>query len=237
MNEPAWNNEKAPASGKAMAANPACARFVPQLSPYIDGELAPGERTHVEQHLAACRTCTARVADLRAESGLLRVGLDFAADDVDFKAFTQEVMARITPDRPPLLERFKLSLSEMFLYQRTAMVSSFATAAVLVLVAIPFFSRSGAPEGYASERMTVQSVKLHEEAHVAPVVMETDNGSAIIWLVDRESQGPGSVKAAPRPRVPDESTQDELELEGPVSPAGKALAPQDAAQNPQGGEL
>ncbi|MDC0712958.1 zf-HC2 domain-containing protein [Stigmatella sp. ncwal1] len=170
-----------------MAGNPACERFIPFLSPYIDGELTPAERVNVERHLSACKECMGRTADFRAESGLLRVGLDMAVDDVDFKDFTQKVMARITPEKPPLLERLKLSLSEMFLYQRTAMVSSLATAAVLTLVAVPLLMRNRAPEGYGAERMTVQRVSTYEPSRVAPVVMETDNGGAIIWLVDQDT--------------------------------------------------
>ncbi|NVJ01896.1 zf-HC2 domain-containing protein [Myxococcus sp. AM009] len=170
-----------------MAGNPACERFVPMLSPYVDGELNSGERVNVERHLAACRDCTGRAADLRAESGLLRVGLDMAVDDVDFKDFTQRVMARVTPDKPPLMERLKLAVSEMFLYQRTAMISSLATAAVLVLVGVPLLMSDRAPVGYASERMTVKSIQPYRNAEVAPVVMETDNGGTIIWLVDEDS--------------------------------------------------
>jgi anti-sigma factor RsiW len=181
-----------------MAGNPACERFIPLLSPYIDGELNPAERVNVERHLGACKACTGRTADLRAESGLLRVGLDMAVDEVDFKDFAQKVMARVTPEKPPLLERLKLSVSEMFLYQRTAMLSSMATAAVLTLLAVPLLMRDRAPEGYGAERMTVKSVRSYEPATVAPVVMETDNGSAIIWMVDQ-----------------DEADSDELEREAP----------------------
>ncbi len=170
-----------------MAGNPACERFVPMLSPYVDGELSSAERVNVERHLAACRDCTGRAADLRAESGLLRVGLDMAVDDVDFKDFTQRVMARVTPDKPPFMERLKLAVSEMFLYQRTAMISSLATAAVLVLVGLPLLMSDRAPVGYAAERMTVKSIQPYRNAEVAPVVMETDNGGTIIWLVDEDS--------------------------------------------------
>ncbi|MDY7227780.1 anti-sigma factor family protein [Hyalangium rubrum] len=187
-----------------MAGNPACERFVPLLSPYIDGELTPTERVNVERHLTACKACTGRTADLRAESGLMRVGLEMAVDEVDFKDFAQKVMARVTPERPPLLERLKLSLSEMFLYQRTAMLSSLATAAVLMLVAVPLLLRDNAPVGYGAERMTVKSVRSYEPAKVAPVVMETENGGAIIWLVDQNEA------------ARDEAQSDELEMDSPA---------------------
>ncbi len=203
-----------------MAGNPACERFIPQLSPYIDGELSPTERVNVERHLSACKACTGRAADLRAESGLLRVGLEMAVDEVDFKDFAQKVMARVTPEKPPLWERLKLSVSEMFLYQRTAMLSSLATAAVLTLVAVPLLLRDKAPVGYAAERMTVQSVRTYEPSRVAPVVMETDNGGAIIWLVDQDTHG-----AAPAPG------QQEAHDEGPE----RKVPP--ATEEPQGGSL
>ncbi|WP_223638954.1 anti-sigma factor [Corallococcus sp. EGB] len=207
-----------------MAGNPACERFVPLLSPYIDGELAPGERVHVERHLAACRDCTGRAADLRAESGLLRVGLDMAVDDVDFKDFAQKVMARVTPEKPPLLERMRLALSEMFLYQRTAMISSLATAAVVVLVALPLVLRDNAPEGYAAERMTVKSIQSYQGARVAPVVMETEGGGSIIWMVDEQEQAPEPAKDAagqkkPGVTEPQESSVESQDEEGPPSPA------------------
>ncbi|MCY1019373.1 MULTISPECIES: anti-sigma factor family protein [Pyxidicoccus] len=218
-----------------MAGNPACERFVPMLSPYVDGELTPAERINVERHLGACRDCTGRTADLRAESGLLRVGLDMAVDDVDFKDFAQKVMARVTPEKPPLIERMKLALSEMFLYQRTAMISSLATAAVLVLVALPLLMSDRAPVGYAAERMTVKSIQPYQNANarVAPVVMETDNGGTIIWLVDEESGDTSS------------SGKDDEELEeeigGGMSPDGDGLKrparPGTDAPRPSGGPL
>lgn len=213
-----------------MAGNPACERFVPMLSPYVDGELTPAERVNVERHLSACRDCTGRAADLRAESGLLRVGLDMAVDDVDFKDFALKVMARVTPEKPPLLERLKLSLSEMFLYQRTAMVSSFATAAVLALVAVPLLMRDRAPVGYAGERMTVKAIQPYQDARVAPVVMETDNGGTIIWLVDDEVQNGASSSEE------DEELQEDV---GGLRKGGRQPGPKPKTdvERPSGGPL
>ncbi|HZI13707.1 MAG TPA: zf-HC2 domain-containing protein [Myxococcus sp.] len=216
-----------------MAGNPACERFVPMLSPYVDGELTPAERVNVERHLSACRDCTGRAADLRAESGLLRVGLDMAVDDVDFKDFAQKVMARVTPEKPPLLDRVKLTLSEMFLYQRTAMISSLATAAVLVLVGLPLLMSDRAPAGYAAERMTVKSIQPLQNATVAPVVMETDNGGTIIWLVDEETQDGASA----------EEEELEEEVGGGMAPDGEGRhhpaspVPGAPKQKPSGGTL
>ena len=213
-----------------MAGNPACERFVPLLSPYIDGEVSPAERVNVERHLSACRDCASRAADLRAESALLRVGLEMAVDEVDFKDFTQRVMARVTPERPPLLERLRISFSELFLYHRTAMVSSLATAAVLALVVVPLvMHQDDAPMGYGADRMRVRAVRASEGAKVAPVVLESDDGNTIIWVVDQDT-APAHDASAAEPRPGD--TSDEVdELDG-VPKKGPAKA-----EPPKGGEL
>ncbi|MFZ5468272.1 MAG: anti-sigma factor family protein [Myxococcota bacterium] len=191
-----------------MAAHPACQTFIPQLSPFIDGELTPADRVTVERHLAVCKECTMRTADLRAESGLLRVGMEMLADEVDFKDFSQKVLARITPDKPPFLERLKLSLSEMFLYQRGTMLTALATAAVVMLVALPFLLRGGTPVGYAQKRLEVQTVRIDDSANVAPVVMETDSGDAIVWTVE-----PVREKDEPKKNEGDEAANEELGIE------------------------
>ncbi|NOJ99019.1 hypothetical protein D7W82_39270 [Corallococcus sp. CA049B] len=219
-----------------MAGNPACERFVPLLSPYIDGEVAPGERVNVERHLAACRDCTGRAADLRAESGLLRVGLDMAVDDVDFKDFAQKVMARVTPEKPPLIERMRLALSEMFLYQRTAMISSLATAAVVMLVALPLVLRDNAPEGYAAERMTVKSIQSYQGARVAPVVMETEGGGSIIWMVDEQEQAPEPVKDAAGQKKPGAAQSQDSSVE-PEDQEGQPAPAPSVPPRPTGGAL
>jgi anti-sigma factor RsiW len=214
-----------------MAGNPACERFVPLLSPYIDGELSPADRVNVERHLAACRDCASRAADLRAESALLRVGLEMAVDEVDFKDFTQRVMARVTPERPPLLERLRISLSEMFLYHRTAMVSSLATAAVLALVVVPLaMNQDDAPMGYGADRMRVRAVRASEGAKVAPVVLESDDGNTIIWVVDQDTAPAHDGSDAQPKSGPTPDERDELDGE----PLKKGPA---KAEPPKGGEL
>jgi anti-sigma factor RsiW len=223
-----------------MAANPACKTFQPQLSPFIDGELAPAERTAVERHLAACQACAGRVADLRAESGLIRIGLEMASDDVDFSKFSQNVMARITPERPPLWERVKLSVSELFLYQRGQLVTGMVAAAVVALVAVPLLTRESYPLGYARERMELTAVSTDSEAHVSPVVMYTDKGDAIIWLVDHEDHGqqvvPGNPSGPSGPNGQGSDPGDDEDVTGKRKQSGEGGKVLDQ-QRPSGGEL
>lgn len=190
-----------------MAPNPACKTWLPMLSPFIDGELSATDRQTVERHLSACKDCTARVADLRAESGLLRLGMEMLADEADFTGFAQKVMAQVTPERPPLLERMRVALSEMFLYQRGALVMTAAGAAIAVLVGV-LVLRDHTPEGYAGDRVVVQQVSAGDNATVQPVVSTTDSGNTIIWLVDQPSDDQKKHKKGQADQ--DEDNEEEL---------------------------
>ncbi len=131
-----------------------CQSWFPSLSAFIDGELAPARRVQIEHHLATCRDCSARVSDLRATSGMVRIGMEMRADEADFSDFFDKVLAKIEPHRVPLWERWKLTLSELFAYHRGAMISSLATAAIAVLIAVPIALRSRPPTGYASAQLS-----------------------------------------------------------------------------------
>jgi anti-sigma factor RsiW len=199
---------------------PTCQPIFSMLSPFVDGELSTDERKQVERHLGECRDCTGRAADLRAESGLIRVGMEMLGDDVDFAAMTQKVMARLTPEKAPFLERLRLSMSELFTYQRGLMVGAMGAAAGSALAVLAMVARPGAtPEGYANERMALHSVTIDESAHVAPVMMETDEGDSIIWVVDHTHASAGA---------PDASQQKEVDSS---LPSGQKAA------EPKGGEL
>jgi len=196
--------------------NPARKKFEPMLSPFVDGELSPEERQQVEQHLAANKESAMQVADFRAASGLMRLTFEQQADAEDWKDFSNQVLAKLTPDKPPLFERMKAALSEMFTYQRGMMVGAMVTAALMVTVGSLAFllgSTTGGA-GYGNEQLKLQTVKVDQGAHVAPVVMETDSGDAIIWM----------VKDQPEPELPnvknDDSKKDEESDPDPAATAG-----------------
>lgn len=174
--------------------NPAREKFLPMLSPYVDGELTPEERQQVEQHLANNKDSAAQVADFRAGDALIRHALEMRADEVDWKAFTEEVMGKVTPDKLPLFDRIKLTLSEMFLYQRGPLIAGFAGAAAALAIAVPVSMKLATPDGYGGTRMTVQTVSVEENSLVKPVVMETADGDAIIWVVENSNPDGGKKK-------------------------------------------
>lgn len=195
--------------------NPARKKFEPMLSPFVDGELTPEERLQVEQHLAANKESAMQVADFRAASGLMRLTFEQQADQEDWKDFSNDVLAKLTPEKPPLLERLKTALSEMFTYQRGTLVGAMVTAVLMVTVASMafFLGSSSGSAGYANDHMKVLTVKPEQGAHVAPVVMETDNGDAIIWMVE-------DGKAAPEKK--DDKKDEEREEEIDPDPPKKA---------------
>lgn len=169
--------------------NPAREKFLPLLSPYVDGELPPEERQLVEQHLANSKESAGQVADFRAADALMRHALEMQTDQLDWKAFADDVMAKVTPEKLPLFERIRLSLSEMFTYQRGPLIAGFAAAALAVLIAVPVTMKFATPDGYGANKVRVQMVSVEDEATFKPVVMETDTGDAIIWVVESTPDG------------------------------------------------
>jgi len=188
--------------------NPARDKFLPLLSPYVDGELTPEERQQVEQHLQHNKDSAAQVADFRAADGLIRTALDMAGDDVDWKAFTADVMGKVVPEKLPLFDRLKLSLSEMFTYQRGPMIAAMVGAAAAVAIAVPLaLSFGGKSAGYANPVVEVQTVSIDNPTQVKPVVMETDDGDAIIWVVEKKDAGDTAKK---KKKTDGESGEEEL---------------------------
>lgn len=176
--------------------NPAREKFLPMLSPYVDGELTPEERLQVEQHLANNPEAAAMVADLRAGDALMRHALELSGEDVDWKGFTDGVMAQLTPHKLPWMERFKLSLSEWLTWQRGPLVAGLVGAAAAVAIAIPVTLRLTTPEGYGAATLSVQTVDVDSDVRgqVKPVVMETEGGDAVIWVVDENKPDAGKKK-------------------------------------------
>jgi anti-sigma factor RsiW len=179
--------------------NPARERFLPLLSPYVDGELPPDERRQVEQHLANEPKSASQVADFRAGDALMRHALETQADEVDWKGFTDGVMARLTPDRLPWLLRLKVAFSETLTWQRGPLLGGLAGAAAAVAIVIPVTLRYSTPDGYGAARVQVQTVAVDTEAKVKPVVMETDDGDAVIWVLD----APEEAQEKPAPDEPE----------------------------------
>ncbi len=171
----------------------ACNSFQMLLSAYADDEVDAKQRAQVDLHLSGCADCRGHLADLRTLSAA--VGQLFAqkAEEADFSRFADEVLRRVTPERPSLVERLRVSWAEILAYHRTAVFSSLATAAITLVVAVPLashFARSSA----VSTEVVLRELKL-DDPRVQPVVLTTDDGKTLIMLVNRPEAGEG--EAAP----------------------------------------
>lgn len=165
----------------------ACKSFQLLLSAYADGEADAKERAQVDLHLSGCADCRARLEDLKALSQAVPAALLAQAEQVDFSRFADQVMARIGPEQPGLLERLRIAWAEILTYHRTAVVSSLVTAAVTLAIAIPLvykYATSQAP----SPEVIVQNLEL-DDPTVKPVVMQLDNGKTLIMLVRQAGEG------------------------------------------------
>jgi anti-sigma factor RsiW len=203
--------------------NPARKKFEPLLSQYVDGELSPEERQQVEQHLAANKESADQVADFRAMSGLIRHATDLAADEIDWKEFSNGVMSRIVPEKLPLLERIKISLSEMFTWQRGPMLTGAALASAAAVVAVVVLTQGGRV-GYAAPNMSLQAVTIDGDTalKVQPVVMQTKGGDSIIWVVEEPA---APEEKTDKPAVKKETGEDGEELGiDPVKPTEEKKA-------------
>jgi anti-sigma factor RsiW len=195
--------------------NPARAKFLPLLSPYVDGELTAEQRLQVEQHLAHNPESAALVADLRAGDALMRHALELCGDDVDWKGFNDGVMARLSPEKLPLLERLRLTFTELLTWQRGPLVAGLVGATAAVAIAIPLTMKLATPDGYGGARVLVQNVDVDSEARgqVKPVVMQTEDGDAVIWVIDEVAPDGGKK---PGGDEGDEERLDPEQKDGPL---------------------
>jgi anti-sigma factor RsiW len=195
-------------------ASPHCSS-VQELSAHLDGELSVPARVALEAHLAGCPACTARLAELRAVGVALRQRFEVQAEAADMSGFAASVLARIRPYRPSLSERLSVGWQEWRAHRPGTLWGGggFALAAA-ALLAVVLFPRAPLQEAVADgsrQHPTLESVSTDEQSHIAPVVLKTEGGDAIIWLVDhpdrpslslgRDASVPEVAPAAPvRPK-------------------------------------
>jgi anti-sigma factor RsiW len=158
-----------------------------QLSEHLDGELPSSARVALEAHLAGCPSCTARLAELRAVGIALRRHIDAQVEKRDMSGFAASVLSRLQPYRPPLGERLGVAWEEWRTHRPGTLFGGLGltAAAVVALLLLPV--QSPQPEAVAEVgrlNPTLESVSTDEQSHIAPVVLKTEGGDAIIWLVD-----------------------------------------------------
>ena len=191
-------------------ASPNCSS-VQELSAHLDGELSPTARVALEAHLASCPACVARMDELRAVGRVLRRRYEARAEAMDFSGFTAAVLARLQPHRPSWGERLSVAVSEWRTHRPAVLWGGvgLVAAGLLAVLALPRAPNEVLAE--AAPHPSVQAVSTDESSHIAPVLLKTEGGDAIIWLVDHPDRpvlhlGPDAsvpevtVPPAPRPK-------------------------------------
>jgi anti-sigma factor (TIGR02949 family) len=77
-----------------------CEEALRLLAAYLDGELEPGDRSDIERHLEACRSCYSRAEFERRLQAQL-AGLGRRPPDPDFSARIHELVRRFTGRAAP----------------------------------------------------------------------------------------------------------------------------------------
>ena len=167
-----------------MSLNPATLQL---LSAYVDGELTAAERETVERALSADPRMREIERSMRSLGSAVRLLSEAEVAEADLSGLADRVMARVSR-RPGVLDRLRDAWRRPWLP---------VGGLVAVAAAALFFFRPVAPPA-ASEGVVVQSVTADSQAELRPVVLKTESGDAIIWLVEKPDAS-GNHRATPLP--------------------------------------
>lgn len=177
--------------------NANCRKTPEQIERYLDDELSSRGRQRVEQHLQGCFTCRRRLKALQIQAEFLRQEVSQAADQVDFAAFEEQVLARVAKEPPTAFhERALVWLREVLHQYRAVWITSLATALLLIGILLPILSREPSPEAAAPEiaraaivdnEVIIDSMEYSGERSMIFTVSK--NNTTVIWLYDIDRFG------------------------------------------------
>ncbi|HET9036275.1 MAG TPA: zf-HC2 domain-containing protein [Myxococcaceae bacterium] len=190
-----------------MSLNPATLQL---LSAYVDGELTAAERETVERALVADPRLRELERSMRGLGSAVRALSDAEVTKADFSGLADRVMARVSR-RPGFLDRVREAWRRPWLP---------VGGLVAVAAAAFFIFGPAASTGPTAPGVVVQSASADSSQNqLQPVVLKTETGDAIIWLVD----------------TPDASGNHRPTVLPPDKPGVQAPVP--AQQRPRAGEL
>lgn len=178
------------------------------LSAYLDGELSAPEREAVERALAADPRLREIERSMRGLGGALRALSEAEVAEADFSGLADRVLGQVRR-RPSWVDRLREAWRRPWLPVGGIGLVAAAAAALFLLPVAP---RPGAG-------VVVQSASADAPAQVQPVVLKTESGDAIIWLVEH----------------PDASGNHRPTMLSPDKPGVQTPLP--AQQRPRAGEL
>ena len=156
------------------------------LSAYVDGELTAAERETVERALAADPRMREVERSMRGLGSGMRAASEAEVAKADFSALADRIMARV-PRRPSVLDRLRAVWSRPWL--PIGGLVAVAAAAFLVMRPVAPAASVGGVDVKSASTDTSQP-------ELRPVVLKTETGDAIIWLVEKPDAS-GNHRATP----------------------------------------
>ncbi|HEY1908886.1 MAG TPA: zf-HC2 domain-containing protein [Myxococcaceae bacterium] len=176
------------------------------LSAYLDGELTAAERETVERALAADPRMQEVERSMRGLGSVVRAASEAEVAKADFSGLADRIMARV-PRRPGLVDRLRAVWSRPWL----------PIGGLVAVAAAAFFAlRPVAPAVPIASGVDVQSASADSQPELRPVVLKTETGDAIIWLVEKPDAS-GNHRATPLP-------PDKPGVQAPVPPQQRKTA-------------
>jgi anti-sigma factor RsiW len=185
-----------------MSLNPATLQL---LSAYVDGELTVAERETVERALTADPRMREIERSMRGLGTALRTHCEAEAAKADFAGLSDRVMARVSR-RPGVLAQLRDAWRRPWL----------PVGGLVALAAAAFFVLRPVTPPPSVGGVDVSSVTADTEPGLRPVVLKTETGDAIIWLVEKPDAS-GNHRATPLP-------PDKPGVQAPVPPQQRKTA-------------
>ncbi len=153
-----------------MSLNPATLQL---LSAYLDGELTAAERETVERALAADPRMREIERSMRSLASAVRALSAAEVARADFSGVPDRVLGQVSR-RPGLLDRLREVWRRPWL----------PVGGLVAVAAAAFFAFRPVAPAPGAAGVVVQSATADTPSQVQPVVLKTESGDAIIWLVE-----------------------------------------------------
>ncbi|HZJ52992.1 MAG TPA: zf-HC2 domain-containing protein [Myxococcaceae bacterium] len=167
-----------------MSLNPATLQL---LSAYVDGELTAAERETVERALLADPRLREVERSMRGLGSAVRTLSAAEVAKADFAGLADRVMARVSR-RPGFAARLLETWRRPWL----------PVGGLVAVAAAAFFVLRPVAPTAAAEGVVVQSATADSQPELRPVVLKTESGDAIIWLMERPDAS-ANHRATPLP--------------------------------------
>jgi anti-sigma factor RsiW len=181
---------------------PKCAAIDPLVTPYVDGELADGDRRAVDEHLAACPPCRGRVLAERAVKDVMAERRAAMCGDRAPVALRARCAGLGVSDASTLPGRPGLPGARAAAWRRRLAPLALAATLVLVVGAAFLYQLTVSSEGLMAAELTADHMKCFAMnrvlgTHQSSDVVESSMASGFDWRVRLpKSDVPGEPEGA-----------------------------------------